>query len=238
MESPAYQYPGAELELFREAINWKKYFRGIIKPYIRGNVAEPGAGLGTNTVLLINVAVDQWLMIEPDDRMFGQLQEQAVNNKLPDNCKLLHGTLKDTSDQFDCILYIDVLEHIEADKTELEAAFSHLRPGGHLVVLSPAFQHLYNSFDKSIGHYRRYTKKSLLAISPPGAEKVLCRYYDSMGYLASLANRLLLRQSLPSQKQVLFWDRWLIPFSKITDKCFLHVFGKTIITVWKRKEAV
>lgn len=44
---------------------------------------------------------------------------------------------------FDTIIYIDVLEHIEDDREELNRAASHLRPGGHLIILSPAHQKLF-----------------------------------------------------------------------------------------------
>lgn len=54
-----------------------------------------------------------------------------------------------------------MLEHIEADAAEMNKAAALLNPGGHIIVLSPAFQFLYNPFDKAIGHYRRYNKRML-----------------------------------------------------------------------------
>lgn len=236
MKHPSYQYPGAELELFRDATNWKKYFADVLRPYIKGDVAETGAGIGANTPLLLNTQCTSWLLIEPDDKMFQHLQQQYTAGKLPAPCTCFHGTLSATTGLFDCILYIDVLEHIEQDNAELEAAFSRLRPGGRLIVLSPAFNHLYNPFDKAIGHFRRYTKKSLKAIAPEKAALIHCRYYDSLGYLAALANTCLLKQHLPQKKQVLFWDRILIPASRILDKLLLHSAGKTIIAVWQQNK--
>jgi 2-polyprenyl-3-methyl-5-hydroxy-6-metoxy-1,4-benzoquinol methylase len=53
------------------------------------------------------------------------------------------GTLRSLKDQqFDTIVYIDVLEHKEDDREELERATLHLRSKGHLIVLSPAHQSL------------------------------------------------------------------------------------------------
>jgi hypothetical protein len=57
--------------------------------------------------------------------------------------------------QFDSIIYIDVLEHIDADRDELERAANALQPGGFLVVLAPSHQWLYTALDKALGHYRR-----------------------------------------------------------------------------------
>jgi len=40
-----YRYPGAELEVFARARNWKSYLRARVGPYLRGNVLEVGAAL-------------------------------------------------------------------------------------------------------------------------------------------------------------------------------------------------
>jgi len=47
-------------------------------------------------------------------------------------------------------------------------------------------------------------------------------------------NKLFLRQKYPTLKQVRFWDKWMIPISKIKDKLLFHSFGKSIIAVWKK----
>ena len=127
-----------------------------------------------------------------------------------------------------------MLEHIEADTEEMSKAADLLNPGGHIIVLSPAFQFLYNPFDKAIGHHRRYNKRMIRKITPATLQIVSNKYYDSVGYFAALMNKLLLRQKYPTIKQVLFWDRWMVPISKITDKLFFHCFGKAIIVVWRK----
>ena len=45
-------YIGDELTIFALAKNWKAYFSAALTPFIRGEVAEPGAGLGTTTLTL------------------------------------------------------------------------------------------------------------------------------------------------------------------------------------------
>ena len=75
---------------------------------------------------------------------------------------MIVGSLRTFSDSpcFDCILYIDVLEHIEDDRAQIDAAARLVRGGGHVVILSPAHHWLFSEFDKSIGHFRRYNKGS------------------------------------------------------------------------------
>lgn len=232
--SEPFKYQGDELALFQYAKHWKAYFSKEIRPFIKGNVLEVGAGIGATTLLLNDGKAKIWLMLEPDLQMSVVLKEKIETGELPVNCRVQTGTIDDMHPGFDTIIYIDVLEHIEADAAEIKKAAALLNTGGHIVVLSPAFRSLYNPFDKAIGHYRRYNKRMLRNITPPGLEPVSFRYYDSTGYFAALMNKILLRKKYPTQKQVLFWDNWLVPVSKITDKLFFHGFGKSIIGAWKK----
>jgi hypothetical protein len=63
---------------------------------------------------------------------------------------------------------------------------------------------------------------------------------DFAGTILSLANRLLLRQSYPTMTQLLFWDRWIVPLSRVLDPLTGFRFGKTITGVWRidKKAAV
>ena len=230
----SFTYQGNELELFRHAKNWKAYFSKVLSPFIHGDVLEAGAGIGATTRLLNDGTASSWLLLEPDAEMSTGLETQIKNGMLPPNCRFKKGTIEHLTEKFDTIIYIDVLEHIENDSRELKQAASLLKPGGHLLLLSPAFPFLYNPFDKAIGHYRRYTKNQLRTITPPGLKLESCRYYDTAGFFAAAANKLLLRKKSPTLKQVHFWDSWLVPVSRVTDKLFFHSFGKSVIAIWHR----
>ncbi len=232
----SFKYEGDELVLFQHAKHWKKYFSQQIKPYLKGNVLEVGAGIGATTLLLNDGSAEKWSLLEPDKEMCVALKKKIEAKELPANCQLQTGTIDNVVSSFDTILYIDVLEHIEKDAEEMKKAVDLLNAGGHIIVLSPAFQFLYNPFDKAIGHYRRYNKKMVQNITPTGLQLVSSKYYDSIGYFAALMNKLFLRKKYPTQKQVLFWDNWMVPVSKVTDQFFFHSFGKSIIVVWKKSE--
>jgi SAM-dependent methyltransferase len=224
-------YIGSELELFAHAHQWKAYYKSLIAPFFGKRVLEVGAGLGATTAALCDGTQDEWTCLEPDPDLLAQLRSRP----LPGCCCPQAGfvaTLAPDS-RFDSILYIDVLEHIEDDRAELERASRHLPPGGHLIVLSPAYQFLFSPFDASIGHYRRYTRATLSALTPPGCRLILLRYLDSVGLLTSLANRLVLRQPLPTRAQILFWDRRLVPLSRLLDPLFGFRFGRSVVAVWE-----
>ena len=159
-----------------------------------------------------------------------------AEGKLPTGCQARPGTVVDLGpERFDTLIYIDVLEHIQDDAAELRMAAERLEPGGRLIVLSPAHQFLYSPFDQAIGHYRRYNRGMLEALTPGNCRLERCLYMDSAGLLLSLGNRVLLRQSMPSLEQILFWDRRVIPISKVLDRLTGFRLGKSILAIWKRK---
>jgi SAM-dependent methyltransferase len=231
-----YVYPGGELSLFARAANWKSYYGKMIRPFLGEQVLEVGAGLGATGLALCKPHHRRWLCLEPDGALFGQLQEQLQHGELPPFFQAIPGTIADLppGEQVDTILYIDVLEHIEQDGAEVRQARERLRPGGFLVILAPAHPFLYSPFDRSIGHYRRYTRRSLSAAIPSGMECRLLRYLDSVGLFASLGNRLLLKQDAPSLKQILFWDRILVRGSRLVDRLLAYRLGKSVLGVWQK----
>jgi SAM-dependent methyltransferase len=232
------QYLGSELEIFALANRWKSYVALKLKPYIQGDVAEVGAGLGSTTRALCDPAtLGEWLCLEPDEKMAGTLDGLRAAGKLPRRCRVRCGVLKDLSSEqkFDTIIYADVLEHIEYDQIEINEAASRLRDRGRLIILCPAHQHLFNQFDLNIGHYRRYDKKDFKKLNVHEAEIETLFYLDSVGYLASLANKILLRQRMPTKRQIIFWDRVMVTCSQRVDPILRWRAGKSIVGVWKKE---
>ena len=234
----SYVYCGAELDLFAAAENWKSYVRASVTRFLGRTVLEVGAGNGNTTraALVPRGEFDRWVCLEPDAALADQLDSAAGAGELPDCCRVSIGTLADflEHDRFDTILYMDVLEHIEDDRAELERAARQLEPGGHLIVLAPAHQWLFTPFDESIGHYRRYSKRTLREAGPAELSLVKLSYMDSVGMLASLGNRLLLKSAMPTAQQIAVWDRMMVPLSRLADPVLLHMLGKSVLGVWTR----
>jgi ubiquinone/menaquinone biosynthesis C-methylase UbiE len=230
-----FKYVGSELDLFAVARNWKSYWSSQIRPFVAGDVVEVGAGIGSNTRTLDAGGTGRWVCLEPDATLLAELtrklQDELPGRRYEPVCGTLHSL---AGQQFDTIVYIDVLEHIEKDSEELSEAARHLRPGGHIIVLSPAHQRLYSPFDAAIGHFRRYNRSSLRIVSPVDLTLIRMRYLDSVGLLASLANSLFLRQSMPHKGQLQFWDNWIVPVSRVFDRLLFYSAGKTIIGVWRK----
>ncbi|HEX2091589.1 MAG TPA: class I SAM-dependent methyltransferase [Longimicrobiaceae bacterium] len=229
----SHRYVGSELELFAQARGWKGYVASRVTPHLGPRVLEVGAGLGGTTRVLCDGSQEEWICLEPDPELAAALRA----GPLPACCTVRIGTTEDLEPRptFDNVLYMDVLEHVEDDRGELQRAARLLVPGGRLVVLAPAHPWLFSPFDESVGHFRRYTRGSLAAVVPGSMECVELVYLDAAGVLASLANRAFLRSPLPTQAQIRFWDRVLVPLSRRLDPLLFHRVGKSVLGIWRRK---
>jgi len=234
-----YVYVGSELDLFAAATTWKGYVRRQVAPYLGREVLEVGAGHGGTTQALCHGGHDRWVCLEPDADLAGRAARAVAAGELPACCEVIQGTLADlpVGAVFDTLLYMDVLEHIEDDRAETERAVAWLRPHGYLVVLAPAHPWLFTPFDTAIGHYRRYTKRTLRAVIPADLELVRLAYLDAVGLFASLSNRLVLRSAMPTPRQIAVWDRLMVPLSRLTDPLLGHVVGKSVLGVWRKQAA-
>ncbi len=234
--SAGFRYEGSELDLFADAVRWKRYYAQSLTPFLGPAVLEVGAGLGGTTQILCRGSQRRWVCLEPDASLAARLDERVRSGALPACCESRVGTLAGlpAGERFDTLLYIDVLEHIEDDRDELARAVGRLNPGGHVVVLAPAHAWLWSPFDVAVGHCRRYTRASLVALSPAGTRVARTRYLDAVGLLASLGNRLVLRSAMPTAAQIRAWDRWMVPLSRVVDPIFGYAIGKTVIVAWQR----
>jgi SAM-dependent methyltransferase len=231
-----FSYVGQELEQARHATNWKAYFGSRLAMYIRGRVLEVGAGLGGTTIPLRTGSQREWVCLEPDAALAGELSSALAANPSAVPTRVVVGDLGalDPAERFDCILYVDVLEHIEDDVGELARAARFLERGGSLVVLCPAFQTLFSAMDTALGHFRRYTARTLSAVFPPSLRRVEVFYLDSLGMVASLANKFVLGQSAPNERQVKFWDGFIIPISRVLDRLVAFSVGRSVIAVYSK----
>lgn len=119
---------------------------------------RPDAGWGTNLARLehagysvtgLDVSREALRMIDRADR---RLIEADLSQSLPEEVP-----------EFDCVLALDVIEHIDDDAHALRQLARLVRPGGHLVITVPALPQLYSEFDAVQGHRRRYTADTLHA---------------------------------------------------------------------------
>lgn len=83
----------------------------------------------------------------------------------------------------DLVLLLDVVEHIEDDKLFLMNLSKSLliTNDSYIMITVPAFQSLFCSHDHFLGHYRRYTNRTLLdTLNKSGFNKIKLGYFFSI----------------------------------------------------------
>ena len=219
------------LGYFDLAQNYRSYQLSLINKFIFGKILEVGPGRGEIIENFLHDKADITLA-DIDKEMCGVLREKFKDNK---NVEILNSNIESIQKKFNTILYMDVVEHIEDDIKELDNAYSKLESGGYLVIVVPAFNHLYSDFDKDVGHYRRYDRKNFMKYASEKKMNIIkLDYFDSLGFCILFLSKLLNIKG--NKKTVIGIKIWnlLIPVSRILDKIFFHKFGKSLICVFQK----
>ena len=56
-----FKYRGSELETFARAVNWKRYWRHLLVPFLGHDVLEVGSGIGAKSQEIFAVGANQAL---------------------------------------------------------------------------------------------------------------------------------------------------------------------------------
>ncbi len=70
----------------------------------------------------------------------------------------------DGAADFDCAIATDVLEHIADDRRAFARLAQLVRPGGQVLIAVPASPWLFGHHDEQLGHFRRYSRQSLVQL--------------------------------------------------------------------------
>jgi precorrin-6B methylase 2 len=222
--------------------NTARHLIGYLGKTITGNVLEVGAGAGSYSVQLSEEA-DAVLCVEPEKSRFQALEKTVFHLK---NVSTFKGTLSQyLSDQrsrssyqeFDCVFYAHVLEHISEDVAELRMAATCLSQEGNLVVVVPSLPRLYGSVDALTGHCRRYTKKELAAVArAAGLEVSSIKYFNPLAIIPYWIMYRLIKVRSVGSGQLGLYDRIMVPLSyRLIDIGKGRIFGNNLIAVLTKK---
>lgn len=217
---------------WRQATNYRKWVIDTIRPYLVGDILEVGAGIGSFTEMLAACPAARVTAIEPCRELHSLSRKYVRDPRVTWIGSTLPEFAAETSAKFDCILYINVLEHIGADDDELRQARTLLRPGGKLCIFVPALPWLFSEFDRNCGHFRRYTRAGLeKSLDDAGFVKVQLRYFDLAGiapwYVFAVLGKWEMR---PRAMQ--FYDRYIVPICSRLERRFPVPVGKNLVAVY------
>ena len=227
------KYLNEVLEFFDISDNYRSYQIELFENYVGKEILEVGAGRGKIIEILSQNSEKQFTLLELDKNFF-----DILNNKFNSkNIKVLEERTQNIKEnKFDTIFYLDVIEHIEDDRFELDTAYNLLKKNGHLIIIVPAFQILFSKFDQRVGHFRRYRKEFFKRYSEEKNLKIKkLVYFDFLGFFIILFSKLLnLSNSKKTTLGIKIWN-FLIPLSRLIDKITFHSIGKSIVCIYEKK---
>jgi hypothetical protein len=139
---------------------------------------------------------------------------------------------------YDSIVMINVLEHILDDGGTLNYLAKFLNPGGNLIIYVPALNWLYGSWDRKIGHYRRYSKARLAGvIDEAGLTVRKIHYVNAIAIPAWYAfSKLGIRRNDDNGDQapsaeLKAWDRYVIPVTRFVESVVRPPIGLDVLAI-------
>lgn len=230
------------LDVIADADKFNVWMYKTISKHCFGSTLEIGSGIGNISQYFINDGKTITLSDIRDnyvdilDQKYGSEKgvKGVVNMNLTDPD--FDAKFKNYLGTFDSVFALNVVEHIEDDKLALENCYKLLKPGGHVVILVPAYQSLYNRFDKELEHFRRYTKKTLKAvISSARFDIITKRYFNFMGIFGWWVSGKLQKNKTIPKGQMNLYNK-LVPIFKLIDTCTLRRMGLSVIVVGKKPQ--
>jgi SAM-dependent methyltransferase len=109
--------------------------------------------------------------------------------------------------RYDAVLSLDVIEHLDDDRTAVARLGELVVPGGVLVISVPALPELFTEFDRIQGHRRRYLPDTLRAAFD-GTDLEL--------------------------ERIFWWGSWLVPILKRSRRTQRAVSNESIAMAYKR----
>jgi SAM-dependent methyltransferase len=165
-------------------------------------VLEAGCGWGTNLKALEAAGYRATGLdvsrraLDRLDRADRQLIEADLSQDLPDH-----------PSTYECVLALDVIEHLDDDRQALRQLGRLVKTNGRLIISVPALPELFSEFDEVQGHRRRYTAQSL---------------------------RSCLEGSCLAVEDLLWWGQWMVRPLRRRRSATCKRAGDTNVDVYRR----
>jgi SAM-dependent methyltransferase len=218
-----------------EAGVFNRWMYSAIAPYLHGQILEIGSGLGN---------ISGYLLKEKEHVTLSDLRPEYCNylsehfresTSLDDVVRIdiaekdFDNIYSDLLGRFDSLFALNVIEHIEDDTAALQNCKKLLKDQGTLLILVPAYQWLYCSFDRELGHFRRYRRRSLRnLVTTIGYEAKELFSFNAAGIAGWFLFGKLLNNRQIKEGQMKIYDNFVSLF-RLVDKILFHKFGLSLI---------
>lgn len=226
------------LETIAKAHRFNRWmYETVAKQLIPGNVLEVGSGIGNISREFLNAGYELTVS-DIRENYCGYLEENLESFANLDDIvrlDLVHPDFEqeyaDSLGKFDNLFALNVIEHIEDDVLALKNCKKLLRPGGRMVILVPAYQFLYNTFDENLYHFRRYTRNSMKEVFQKSGFSISSAFhFNFIGIFGwFFSGSILKKETIPSGQMDLY--NKLVPVFRIIDQIVLKQVGLSVVVV-------
>ncbi len=150
------------LHSLSRARKFSRWMSDVIRPFVGRRVLEISAGIGNLTMHL--VPRDRYRATDINDDYLDYHRNFALGKPYLE-VGALHaeasGDFAALEGQFDSVVCLNVLEHVDEPLRVIQNFHQALAPGGRAIVLVPAGPGRFNTLDRALGHRLRYTPAKL-----------------------------------------------------------------------------
>lgn len=210
---------------------YRTYQFDLVAPYVGRSLLEVGSGLGHFSAQFSD-RLEHLIVSDNDPYCISQLEERyrdrhdvevlelALPGKINARCKV------------DTVVMMNVLEHIPDDAQALRDLGACVEPGGRIVIWVPGYMQLYGEFDRTVGHVRRYTPKTLRqVVESAGLVVEVCKPVNFIGGIAwwLAIRRFGVRSANPALASL--YDITVVPVTRALERIIRPPFGQTVFCV-------
>jgi predicted O-methyltransferase YrrM len=222
------------LESVASAVRYHDWLASLARPWLGDRPLELGSGLGDYARRWLADGVPELTLVERDEDRLEVLSRTFREDRRVTvlDLDVLDPQSASEVPRHSSYVAFNVLEHIPDHVGALRAAHRLVRPGGHVVMLVPAFPFAMSRFDRTVGHVRRYTRRSLAqAYQDAGLELRLLHYVNAPGLPAWFVGMRLLGMAPGEGPLLRSWDSIVVPAARAVESHLRPPFGQSLFAV-------
>lgn len=213
------EYGSQILARLSRAPKFNAWMADTIRPFCGERLLEIGGGVGNLTLRLVPRST---FVVSDINPLYLQTLQTLTHDR--PYLKVTHcdvadaGTFPREAGEYDTVVCLNVVEHIEDDLAALTNIRSVLGDEGRAVILVPQGPGNFGTLDEVLGHYRRYTTATLTDLAHrAGFEVERLIPFNRLGSLAWFINGKILRRREFGLLQIKFMNA-IVPLMRAVDR--------------------